>query len=276
MTQLVELQQVLPALDQAGVAAFSISYDSSDVLADFAAREGITFPMLSDEGSEVISRLGLRNDRVHEQHAVFGFTPNPKHEGVPYPGVFVLDEEGLIVGRRFFDLYRERETGSGLLERALGLDIAIHGAMSESTAGSAHVSVRLDADDYKSHQRVWLYVDVDLDPGGHVFAVPAEAGFTALDVEIDSIDGLFVGSAEWPASTPLDIEGVGADIPVYEGSVRGAIPLRFFMPRGAGDLTVTGRVRLQVCTATMCDLPGSVEFALPIAEGRFVTPPRRD
>ena len=41
MTQLVELQHVLPILEQAEVALFSISYDSTGVLADFAAREGI-------------------------------------------------------------------------------------------------------------------------------------------------------------------------------------------------------------------------------------------
>ena len=276
MTQLVELQRVLPDLERAGVAVFSISYDSVEVLRSFAERESITFPMLSDEGSEVITRLGLLNEHVHEQHAVFGFKSNPRNEGVPYPGVFALDESGTITARRFFDLYRERETGPGLVERALGLDIALNGPASFAAAGSATVNVRLDADEYKPHQRIWLYVDVTLDPGGHVFAAPAPEAFTPLDIEIDPIPGLFVDEVEWPSSQAMRVEGVREDLQGYKGDVRLAVPLRFFMPRGTGDLKVTGRVHLQVCTATTCDLPGSVEFALPMAEGRFVTPPPRD
>ena len=68
MTQLVELQRMIPVLDEQHVAAYSVSYDGTSVLAAFGEREGITFPMLSDIGSVVITRLGLKNDRVYEQH----------------------------------------------------------------------------------------------------------------------------------------------------------------------------------------------------------------
>ena len=134
------------------------------------------------------------------------------------------------------------------------------------------MKVQLDSDDYKSHQRVWLYVDIELDADGHVFAGSAPDGFTPLRVEIDPIEGLSAGDAEWPPATPFRVAGIGEDSAVHEGRVRGAVPLRFFMPRGTGDLTVTGRVWLQVCTATTCDMPGSVEFVLPIAKGRLVRP----
>ena len=272
MTQLVELQGVLNLLDEAGVAVFSISYDPVDVLQSFADREGIDFPLLSDEGSEVISRLGMRNDRVHEQHAVFGFKPNPRHEGVPYPGVFVLDESGTVIGRRFFDLYRERETGPGLIERTLGIDVALDGPTSNGVAGAARVTARLDSAEYKSHQRVWLLIDIDLEPGSHVFATRASAPYQGVAVEIDPVDGLFVGDPEWPEPTLLRIVEGGEELPVHEGRVRGAVPLRLFVPRGHGDVLVTGRIALQVCTETTCDMPGTVEFSLPLAEGRLVRP----
>ncbi len=275
MTQLVELQNVLPVLEEADVAVFSISYDAVGVLAAFAGREGITFPMLSDEASRVITELGMRNDRVYEQHAVFGFEPSTKWEGVPYPGVFVLDEAGTVVGRRFFDLYRERETGPGLLERTLGIDIAIDGPSVSGLAGAARVGVRLDSEEYRSHQRIWLYAQVDLDPGSHVFASPAPEPFAGLEVEIDPIDGLFVGDAEWPEPVPFEFPGVRDDLAVYENSVQGALPLRLFVPSGHGDLTISGRVRLQVCTATACDMPGGVGFSFPLREGRLVRPPRK-
>lgn len=272
MTQLVELQRVMPALVEADVALFSISYDPVEVLAAFATREGIEFPMLSDVGSTVITSLGLRNDRVHEQHAVFGFKANPRNEGVPYPGAFALDETGTVVARRFFDLYRERETGPGLIERALGLDVAIDGPASVAGAGAARVEVRLDSSSYKSHQRIWLYVEIDLEPGAHVFAVGTAAPYRGLEIEIDPIEGVSVGAAEWPDPEPFRLAGISQDLAVHHGALRGALPLRVFVPAGSGDLTVTGRVHLQVCTAASCDLPGTVEFTLPLPEGRFVRP----
>ena len=272
MTQLVELQRMTPILDVEGVALFSISYDTTAVLADFAEREGITFPMLSDVGSKVISALGLRNDRVHEQHAVFGFKPNPRNEGVPYPGVFALAEDGTITERRFFDLYRERETGPGLIERILGIDSGLDGPQLTSKAGRTSVTVRLDSADYKSNQRVWLYADIALDENSHVLAAGNPETYVPLAVEIDAVDGVFAGDPEWPEPTPFRLEGESSDLLVHEGRVRGTVPLRFHSASGAGDITITGRVRLQICTATMCDLPGSVEFTLPISAGRLVVP----
>ncbi len=42
------LQQVLPTLERNGIALFAISYDSVTILAAFAAKHGIGYPLLSD------------------------------------------------------------------------------------------------------------------------------------------------------------------------------------------------------------------------------------
>lgn len=59
---LVQLQQVLPALEAYGVALFAVR---------------IGYPLLSDEGT--LRRLGLINGRVQEDHAVYGIAPRPRH-----------------------------------------------------------------------------------------------------------------------------------------------------------------------------------------------------
>ena len=110
---------MLPTLATQDVALFAISYDAVAILRGFATEHGISFPLLSDEGSDVIRRLGLLNERVQEDHAAYGVQPNPRHLGVPYPGVFVLDERGIVVRKRFHESYRERDTGSGLIADTL-------------------------------------------------------------------------------------------------------------------------------------------------------------
>jgi peroxiredoxin len=50
----VELQKSLPDFERHHIVPFAISYDAVDVLATFAAKQHITYTLLSDEGSTVI------------------------------------------------------------------------------------------------------------------------------------------------------------------------------------------------------------------------------
>src|SRR4029434_7839906 len=120
-TQLVQLQQVWPALEAEGIALFAVSYDAVGILTTFAATHGITFPLLSDEGSAAIRRLGLLNEGVAADHAVYGIAPNPRHDGVRVPGAFALAAAGVVFEKRFHESYRVRDTGAGLVARALGI-----------------------------------------------------------------------------------------------------------------------------------------------------------
>ena len=97
------------------MALFAISYDSVEILRDFAATHGITYHLLSDEGSHAMRGLGLINDRVQEDHAVYGIKPSARHVNLPYPGVYVLDRAGVVVQKRFYESYREGDTGPGLI-----------------------------------------------------------------------------------------------------------------------------------------------------------------
>lgn len=121
------------------IALFAISYDSVEVLAAFAEKHGITYPLLSDEWSKVIRELGLLNEHVFEQHSANGVRRNEAHYGVPYPGTFVLDERGIVVDKRFFQSYRERETGVGVLENALRITSPEHGSDRVASVQSVQV-----------------------------------------------------------------------------------------------------------------------------------------
>ena len=94
----------------------ALSYDPVPTLAAFADQHGIAFPLLSDVGSVVIDRLGLRNRHVAEQQAHFGKPVEAKHDGLPYPGTFVIDARGVVVAKRFEDSHRLRVSADSLLD----------------------------------------------------------------------------------------------------------------------------------------------------------------
>ena len=71
------------------------------LLAEFAARRNITFPLLSDQGSVVIKQYGILNTTVAPASATYG---------IPFPGTFIVDAEGVVTSRHFETAYQERDT----------------------------------------------------------------------------------------------------------------------------------------------------------------------
>ena len=69
-----------------------ISYDSVEILDGFAKKQKIEFPLLSDPDHKVIEAYGLTNKEA-----------KGKQEGVPYPGTMILDKDGVIRAKLFFD-----------------------------------------------------------------------------------------------------------------------------------------------------------------------------
>lgn len=89
-----------------------MSYDDERVLARFAKKRDIGFPLLSDAGSKTIDAYGVRNREV----------PDPRIDGVPHPGTFIVDREGVIRAKLFHEGYKERHVSEQIIEAVKNLD----------------------------------------------------------------------------------------------------------------------------------------------------------
>jgi peroxiredoxin len=101
------LQRDLKAFDDAGVQIVGISYDNPAALKKFSDGAKITFPLLSDPESKTIDAYHIRNEAA-----------KGRAEGVPNPGTFVVDREGVIRAKLFLEGYRDRHTTEALVEAA--------------------------------------------------------------------------------------------------------------------------------------------------------------
>jgi peroxiredoxin Q/BCP len=108
---LVQLQSDIKSIEKAGVQVVGISYDSPAVLKSFSDRKKITFPLLSDPDSKTIDAYHIRNTAARG-----------KAEGVPQPGTFIIDQEGVIRAKLFLEGYRDRHTTDALVEKAKAID----------------------------------------------------------------------------------------------------------------------------------------------------------
>lgn len=250
-----------------------MSYDTVEVLHNFAEKHGITYTLLSDEGSKVIRALGLLNEQVYEQHAAYGIPKQDRHWGVPYPGVFLLDAQGYVTQKRFQQSYRERETGVGVLEQGFGAASSIHGPESLGQSEGVKVRAYLDSETYRFFQRLWLTVDLTIEPGRHVYAQPIPDGYIPLAIEVAPIEGLVVGDPQWPTPQPFRVAGLDEAFSVYEENVAVSLPVT--LTQEGDDQTLQVVVRYQACSATDCFLPCTITLQLPVRSADHVERPRR-
>ena len=107
MTQLVQLQAVNESLEGAGYSVFAISNDPIEILSDFAAKHGITFPLLSDGDSAVIRAFGIMNQLIRPDEG-----QSMRWYGIPYPGTYYLDENMAVTDKDFHQHHARRASGS--------------------------------------------------------------------------------------------------------------------------------------------------------------------
>ena len=98
---MVQLQKEVAKIQAAGIQVVGVSYDSVDVLKKFSEAQGISFPLLSDEGSKTIMEYGILYK-----------------DGLPHPGTFVIDAKGKIRAKLFREGYRDRHAVNELVKAA--------------------------------------------------------------------------------------------------------------------------------------------------------------
>ena len=283
----MELQDQLGALRDRGLGVAAISYDSEAVLADFAERRGITFPLLADDDSAVITEFGILNTVAEEAQgpnandpdvvadvrqyvSVFGASPNII--GTPYPGTFMLDAEGRVTSRFFEEFYRERNTTANVMLK-LGTGLSPIAALQGETA-----HLKLTA--YPSNPgitvgtRFSFAVEIEPNPNIHVYAPGAdELGYRVIGLNLNPVEHVRFEPVIFPESEIYHFVPLDERVPVYqrpftllqEAVVSGEPGVEDAF-RELDALTVSGTLDYQACDDTLCYDPVSVpvSFALDV------------
>jgi peroxiredoxin len=105
--QMIEINGSLAEIESRGYALATISYDNTDILSRFTARENIGYAMLYDEGSQIIDKYGLRETNYEEGHRAYG---------VPKPIVLILSPAGVIEAKLFEENFRVRPPATAVIE----------------------------------------------------------------------------------------------------------------------------------------------------------------
>jgi len=210
----------------------------------------------------VIRALGLYNEHLAEQARFYGREARPDQFGVPYPGIFHLDEHGVVIGRQFEQSYRVRPAPALLLDQTMGGSRQRPAVANTIERNGVSITVGVDTATYRPYERHELKIVLDLPPGVHVYGSPVPEGYSALEISVAPFDGLDVGPARMPEARPLAIEGLDEKFLVYEGSIEATVP--FNIVPFLESATLSAEVRYQACTDSLCYPPEAVTLDLTL------------
>ena len=281
----MELQDRLQQLSDQGIGVAAISYDSEEVLADFSQRRGITFPLLSDDDSEVITEFGILNTVAYEGRGpnrddpdviadvakyVSLFGASPAIVGTPYPGTFMVDRYGRVTSRFFEEFYRERNTTANvLLKIGAGLSPieAIRGetAHLKFTAYPSNPSVTVGT-------RFSIAVEIEPNPGIHVYAPGAEEmGYRVISLNLAPGPHVRFEPVEFPESEIYYFEPLDERVPVYQRpfmllqeAVVSSTEEAEEALRELDALTLSGTLDYQACDDQICFQPVSLPLSFTL------------
>ena len=281
----MELQDRAEELRGQGLSVAAISYDSEEILSDFAQRRGISFPLLSDDDSAVITEFGILNTVAAEavgpnkddpnvvadaRQYVSVFGASQMIVGTPFPGTFMLDAQGRVTSRFFEEFYRERNTTANVMLK-LGAGLSPIAAIEGSTA---HMNITA----YPSNPNLTvgtkfsLAVDIEPNEGIHLYAPGAEAmGYRVIGLTIDPVPHIRFEPVEFPASEIYHFEPLDERVPVYQQpftllqeAVVSGEPEAEEALKELDAVTLSGTLNYQACDDKLCFDPVAVPLSFTL------------
>ena len=290
----MELQEQLDELQAQGLGVVAISYDPEVVLAEFSEGRGISFPLLSDEDSKVITEYGILNTVATEAlEAVGSGRRDPKalvdaafaedigkyvtvnqgidyHVGTPFPGTFIVDGTGRVTSRFFEEFYRERNTIANIMLK-LGTGLVPIAAVEGSTA-------HLKFTAYPSNpyvmpgSRISVAIQVEPNENMHVYAPGAEMmGYRTVSLNLRPLAHIRFEPVEYPASEIYHFEPLDELVPVYQSQftllqevVVAATPEAEVALSELDALTLSGTFDYQACDDAICFNPVSLPISFTL------------
>jgi hypothetical protein len=275
MTQLVQLQATLQKVRDEGYEVFAISNDTVERLAEFSERHGIEFSLLSDQESAVIRAFGILNTLIKPDEG-----KHMRWYGIPYPGTYVTDADGIVIDKDFHQHHARRLSGQALLHRVLG---TVPDQMAEAPSATFEGDeVGLTA--YLADPALSLEVITSLvcrlrvAPRLHIYAAGAPEAFTPVSLSLSG-EGVRFGEPTWPRPGVLQMADLEMSIPVYEQDVTVTVPITAtsdIMRLGHGldrdSVEITVACRYQACDDIACGFPTAIETKLIVPLKTLIEP----
>ncbi len=95
----MELSEHQQAFDDLGIQIAVMTYEPPEVSRKFSTKHDIRYPILTDTEAKYVQSFGILNEKYEPGHRAWG---------IPHPGIFLVDSQGIIRGKFAEADYRDR------------------------------------------------------------------------------------------------------------------------------------------------------------------------
>jgi hypothetical protein len=212
-------------------------------------------PQLTDR--DAFQRLGFSLDAVMSKLAL---------------GWYVLDARGLIVSKYLAGDAGELLTPAAILVHQFGWTPP-EPAAPEVDGKQLTAKVAASDTTVAPGQRIALILDLDLQPGMHVYA-PGVAGYIPIEWKMEDSAAVTVLPTTFPRSEKLFLKAINETVPAYRGHIRLVRDITIAHPGQqpldtSGKITVPGSLRFQACDDRVCYIPKELHLTWTFQSSRL-------
>ncbi|MBL4582050.1 MAG: redoxin domain-containing protein [Gammaproteobacteria bacterium] len=103
----MQLTEISDQIEAMGISVVALTFDSVETLKTVQEDQDIQFPLLHDEEVTHVNAFGIRNLDYGPDHRIYG---------IPYPGMFLIDPNGVITAKFAEERYQDRPPFEDVLE----------------------------------------------------------------------------------------------------------------------------------------------------------------
>lgn len=105
----MKLSEYREAFEKLGIHVAAMTYDDHAVSRKFTEKNDLHYPILKDIDAQHVKRFGILNENYEPGHRAYG---------IPHPGMFLVDDEGIIRAKFAEEDYRDRPAFEEVLKVA--------------------------------------------------------------------------------------------------------------------------------------------------------------
>jgi hypothetical protein len=192
----------------------------------------------------VIRRFGILNTNIAQ---------GLRAHGAPHPVEYLVAPDGKLIRKYFVENYQHRVTASAVVLHEFGV-VGEQAPMITLQNGALTLEIGLSSPTAFAGQEIGFLAKFKLEPGWHIYGTPLPDHYTATSITFDDPE-VILQSFELPAPRPMEITALGETLPVYGGSFQGRGSLLLKFPIAAGKTVLSGQLRFQQCSDTICEAP---------------------
>jgi hypothetical protein len=259
---------------------YGISYDAQSSLEEFVDKYELGYDLLSDIDSEVIKKFGILNTLITQEDKEMNRQTGMGFYGLPFPGVYVTDESGVVTEKFFYRHYATRASAGSIMDSALGEILMPKDAPHESLSNDQiKITAFLADESLKFEYRSLLHVRLELGEGLHVYGGRLPEGYFGTTVSVDKTKGLRVDEATYPETTPMAFDALDVTLNVYAGVVDISVPvsltaevMNWIIRDKPEFMEIPVKVNYQACSDTVCYMPKTESLMVRVPVSALLMP----